>query len=676
MARRGAILVCGLLLIAGWGLAQEPPAKPAPPPPAQGQTPTGDLAQEQEIISRKYAQLERTLLGIAQKLEKSGNSEGVRKAVVIRKALEEAKNKGISLNLNHLADLLRRPNLNDLKKAIDQGKDITGDLEQLLLSLLSDSEAEQIEFLKKLVKELEITIQMQKTANAKNQSQNVDKDDAAKAQDAAAARTEELLKRIQQYEARMGRGQQPQDAKQGQPKDGQPGQDSKDKQDGKEGDAKKENPGDKADKKQGGDKDSKESKGQQGKEGQQGQDQKGQQGKEGEKGQDSKGQQGKDGEKGQDSKGQQGKDGEKGQDQKGQQGKDGEKGQKQDEKKDGHEQGQQEKGQQQDKDNKSQKGGQQQKGQQQKGQQQKGQGGEGGEGGEQDQQPQPKQPQQGDEQENVPGRERIKDANDDQKKAGEKINKNRRGEAVPDQEDATRKLEEARKRLEEVLRQKREEEKERVLADLKERCEKLKRMQEVVRENTVQLHQKVLARSDKKPTPEIETAASVQAEEEDRIITEADRAVVIIETEGSAVVFAEVFRQIRNDMHHVSRRLARPRTDVGEETQLIQQDIINTLQEMIDALKQQMEQNRERKDNPPPQQQQNENLKSLIDLLAELRMVRALQMRVNGRTELWGKRYQGELAQQPEIVTELRDLSQRQLKIYQMIDNLAKGRNR
>jgi hypothetical protein len=638
--------LCGLVLLSGWGLSQEPGKPPAQTPPP---TPPADLAQDQEAIARKYAQLERTLLSIAQKLEKSGSAEGLRKAIIIRKALEEAKNKGIAINLNHLADLLRRPSLNDLGKAITQNKEITADLEQLLLSLLSDSEAEQIDFLKDMVKRLQEALLQQKAANTKNMSPNVDKEDAAKAQEVATARVQDLLKRIQQYEARMGKGQP-----QGDPKENGEAKDNKDGKDGK---------GDKSDK------DGKEGKGKDNK-GNKKNDKDGK-GNKSDKGESKDSAQG--GKEGKDNKGNKSEGGQGQQKKSGEQGdKEGQKGQNEDKKDGDQERKPGEKSGEQDKD---QQGGQQNKSKQgQPGQQgQKGQKGQEGGEGEEGNQQQQQQQQQEEQQESVPGRERIKDANDDQHKAADKINKGRRHEAVPDQQEATRKLEEAIKRLEEVLRQKREEEKERVLSDLKERCEKMKRMQEVVKENTEQLHKKVLARPDRKANRELELASNQQAEEEDKIIQEADKAIAIIETEGSAVAFAEVFRQVRNDMYHVSRRLAR--TDVADETQLIEQDIINTLQEMIDALKRQIEQNRERKNSPPPPPQDN-NLKSLIDLLAELRMIRSLQLRVNNRTELWGKRYQGELALQPEIIAELRDLAQRQHKIYHVTDKLAKGRNR
>jgi hypothetical protein len=79
---------------------------------------------------------------------------------------------------------------------------------------------------------------------------------------------------------------------------------------------------------------------------------------------------------------------------------------------------------------------------------------------------------------------------------------------------------------------------------------------------------------------------------------------------------------------------------------------------------------------PMPPMEGQPGPQDLIDLLAELRLIKSLQVRVYNRTVLWAKRYTGEQARETNIITELRDLGQRQLKIQEMTDNIAKGRNR
>src|SRR6185295_16759745 len=81
---------------------------------------------------------------------------------------------------------------------------------------------------------------------------------------------------------------------------------------------------------------------------------------------------------------------------------------------------------------------------------------------------------------------------------------------------------------------------------------------------------------------------------EKEIVVEADKCIDILQSEGTAVAFPEVFQQIRQDMKHVQKRLEL--TDVADITQGIEKDIVATLKEMIDALKKARDDNQE----PPP----------------------------------------------------------------------------
>jgi FKBP-type peptidyl-prolyl cis-trans isomerase (trigger factor) len=62
-------------------------------------------------------------------------------------------------------------------------------------------------------------------------------------------------------------------------------------------------------------------------------------------------------------------------------------------------------------------------------------------------------------------------------------------------------------------------------------------------------------------------------------------------------------------------------------------------------------------------------------LLAELRLIRAMQVQVNQRTVLYGKKYDGEQTSDPIIQAELRQLSQRQVKLQDMIHKIATQAN-
>jgi hypothetical protein len=53
-----------------------------------------------------------------------------------------------------------------------------------------------------------------------------------------------------------------------------------------------------------------------------------------------------------------------------------------------------------------------------------------------------------------------------------------------------------------------------------------------------------------------------------------------------------------------------------------------------------------------------------------------MQIRVNSRTKTYGQQYEGEQAQEPRIQEELRNLSSRQIRIFQVTNDIAKGANK
>ena len=150
----------------------------------------------------------------------------------------------------------------------------------------------------------------------------------------------------------------------------------------------------------------------------------------------------------------------------------------------------------------------------------------------------------------------------------------------------------------------------------------------------------------------------------------------MLEAEGSAVAFPEVFQQVREDMKHVQRRL--DVTDVGVVTQAIERDIIASLTEMIEALKKKQDDMKDKKDPPKPgdPKAKEPQDQKLLDQIAELKMIRSMQVRVNTRTETYGKQYQGEQAAEPTIRRELNGLAERQERIFDITNRIAKGDNK
>ena len=287
-------------------------------------------------------------------------------------------------------------------------------------------------------------------------------------------------------------------------------------------------------------------------------------------------------------------------------------------------------------------------------------------------------------------KKQIQEGVKEQEAAEKKIEKDDKQGASEDQAKAVDKLKQAQKKLEELLKQLREEEIERLLAQLQGRCEKMLAMQIAVKDGTVALDKIITGNPDKKSSRAEDQKALELSDKEDEISKEANKALTLIEAEGSAVAFAEVFKQVLGDMNTTAGRLRR--ADVGEVTVTIENDIIDALKEMVAALKKARKDNQEPKPPMPPMPPSSGGSppdQKLIDMIAELKMIRSMQIRVNNRTTIYGKQIEGEQvpniskvadAKEKEkaigVRKEFKDLSTRQQKLSKVTEDIAKGRNK
>ena len=281
----------------------------------------------------------------------------------------------------------------------------------------------------------------------------------------------------------------------------------------------------------------------------------------------------------------------------------------------------------------------------------------------------PDQPQKSPDQEGHPARNRIEAATKRMQAARQKLQQAQREGAVEEQEEAIRELEQAKAELEEILRQLREEEIEQVLTMLQARFVKMLEMQRAVHEGTCRLDE--ASKDGMTHNQEIEAARLSSQETE--IVLEAEKALTLLREEGSAVAMPEALGQIRDDMRQVVGLLAKAK--VGQLTQQIEEDIMAALGEMLDALEAAQKDADERRKQPPPDGRPGGEPQdpSLVDLLAEIRMIRALQLRVNKRTGRYAKLIGGERAENAEILEALHLLAERQKRIHQITRDLERG---
>jgi hypothetical protein len=259
------------------------------------------------------------------------------------------------------------------------------------------------------------------------------------------------------------------------------------------------------------------------------------------------------------------------------------------------------------------------------------------------------------------------------KKAEDKIAKKDPEKAGDDQKKAIDELEKAKKKLEDILKQLREEEIERLLAALQTRVEHMLVLQIAVRDATVSI-----AESIKKNNNEIKTLHKAdslkQADKEKEIIQEATKAIEMLEADGTAVAFPVVFHQIREDMKSVAGYLEK--TKVDDITIATENDIVKTLEEMLEALKKARDDNKKKKKGGGGGGGGGGKAdEKLIKLVQELKMIKSMQLKINNRTDLYSQKYPGEQANDPAIQKQLQDLSDRQDKLYDVTKKLAKGDN-
>src|SRR4029079_6340366 len=129
---------------------------------------------------------------------------------------------------------------------------------------------------------------------------------------------------------------------------------------------------------------------------------------------------------------------------------------------------------------------------------------------------------------------------------------------------------------------------ERFLAMLEARFQRMLAMELLVYDGTLKL-----AKTPEEDRVSRHGAKALQlAHEQNAITIEATKAITLLREEGSAVAFPEAVEQVRDDMRIVEARLER--TNVGDLTQATERDIIEALEEMIDALQKEMEKNKDK----------------------------------------------------------------------------------
>ncbi len=276
-----------------------------------------------------------------------------------------------------------------------------------------------------------------------------------------------------------------------------------------------------------------------------------------------------------------------------------------------------------------------------------------------------------------PAGKRIKAAEEKMRDAQRKLEEAKRDDAIQAQEEARRELEKAKEELEQILRQLREEEVEHALAMLEGRFRRMLETQLKIYEATKRLDK--LASEDR--GRQVDIQASKLGFDESKLAVEADKALLMLVEEGSSIAFPETVQQMRDEMRSVADRLAAVK--VGILTQTAEEEIIASLEDMIAALQQAQQDLEEKKQSQQqqPSRPPNPDDMPLVDQIAELKMIRGLQIRINTRTKRYARLLEDMddpvgTATDIELRQVLQRLAERQERVFQVTRDIEIGKNR
>lgn len=266
-------------------------------------------------------------------------------------------------------------------------------------------------------------------------------------------------------------------------------------------------------------------------------------------------------------------------------------------------------------------------------------------------------------------RARLQAAEQRMRQARKRLDDANRRDARAEQQKAIEELETARAELEEILRQMREEEVERLLVQLETRVRAMLRAQRAVLAGAEKL-----ASSSERGGRDLQLESARLGREQTGIATDATKALELVRDDGSAVAIPQALEQVRDDAHQAAGRLTRG--DVGGTTRGILEDLVASLTEMLAALEKAQREQQEQRQNPSGGRPAQPGEQPLVDSLAELKMIRSLQMRVNIRTERFARLLTegAEEAEEPELMAALERLADRQRAIERAARDIVGGR--
>lgn len=240
------------------------------------------------------------------------------------------------------------------------------------------------------------------------------------------------------------------------------------------------------------------------------------------------------------------------------------------------------------------------------------------------------------------------------------------GGANPDQKEALDRLGRARDELSDAIAREQEMLQAEQLASIEQMLRQILTAQEGVSGSTRQVHEATaengLTRSERLRLAELSDAEGAIAEDVSEVRE-------MLYEEGSTVVFPGVLEEVHGELGEIQRRLAE--NDAGGETQQRQANVESDLRAMLEAVRDEL--SRRRREGGGGQCPGGGGESPLIPPVAELRMLRLLQLRIISRTQgLAAAAESGELSEDA-IAERHKELAERQSKLRRMTQDVAES---
>ena len=271
-----------------------------------------------------------------------------------------------------------------------------------------------------------------------------------------------------------------------------------------------------------------------------------------------------------------------------------------------------------------------------------------------------------DEPKKTPGREQLENAQQQMERALEELKEQEREKALEHEDEALEELHEAASELEEMLKQLREEEKEMLLASLEARFQRMLAAETQIHEGTVSL----AATPQKEWLDQYYGQCRALHQQQTELASECAQTVNLLREDGTSVSILLAVEDIEADMGSVSGWLQESK--VEDLTQSVQNDIIESLKQLIETTQKEMQEMKEQQQKS--QQQEGPPQKpGLVELMAEIKMLRNLQLQVNRRTKQVDGLLQSASSEDlPSLKKQVHDLAVRQRRLIETAKELAK----